>query len=295
MGEFFMVIIGGAKMGAIYALAAIGLVVIHKATRTVNFAHGGLVMLGAFATYEIVVVLAWPYWTAYLIVPLLIGALSAGLELTILRPLRRADLFTVIVGTIFLGTVLSEAFRLAQNAELLAVPGLFRGPPVFIEFGSQMIIVTREQIWVTLGALAVGVAGIIIFRYSALGRSMRAMASNTRGAQLCGYSVEHVYATAWFLGGVLAGLAGVFAAPSEGVSPELAVAVIASAFVAAVIGGFDSLAGAIVGGLLLGISETLSAAYVSSSMGSAISFLLLFVILLLRPEGLFPEAKQRRV
>lgn len=295
MAELLMTILGGVKIGAIYALAAIGLVVIHKATKTVNFAHGGLVMLGAFATYEIVVVLEWPYWSAYLIVPLLIGALGAALELVVLRPLRRADLFTVIVGTIFLGTALSETFRLVENSELLAVPALFSGAPFMIDLGRDLVILTREQIWVTAGALTVGGIGLMIFRYSTLGRSMRAMASNRRGAQLCGYSVEGVYAMAWFFGAALAGLAGVFAAPSKGVSPDLAVSIVASAFIAAVIGGFDSLAGAIIGGLLLGVVETLSAAYISSTLGTAISFLLLFGVLLVRPEGLFPEAKARHV
>ncbi|WP_213769809.1 branched-chain amino acid ABC transporter permease [Bradyrhizobium sp. dw_78] len=295
MAELLMTIVGGIKIGAIYALAAIGLVVIHKATKTVNFAHGGLVMLGAFATYEMVVVFEWPYWMAYIAVPVLIGALGALLEFVVLKPLRRADLFTVIIGTIFLGTALSEAYRLAENSELLAVPALFTGPPLLIDVGSDVVIFTREQIWVTLGALAVGTAGVAIFRYSSLGRSMRAMASNSRGAQLCGYSVEGVYGIAWFLGSALAGLAGVFAAPSKGVSPDLAVSIVASAFVAAVIGGFDSLGGAIVGGLLLGCVETLSAAYVSSSLSMAISYFLLFCVLLVRPEGLFPEAKRRHV
>jgi branched-subunit amino acid ABC-type transport system permease component len=166
-----------------------------------------------------------------------------------------------------------------------------KGPPIFL----GDIIVTREQIWVVVGALAAGLAGLMIFSYARLGRSMRAMAANIRGAQLCGYSVARVYALAWLFGGALAGLAGVFAAPSKGVSAELAVSTISAAFVAGVIGGFDSLGGAIVGGLILGLAETLAASYVSSASASAISFLLLFVVLLWRPEGLFPEAKVRRV
>lgn len=295
MGELLMVLVGGAKFGAIYALAALGLVLIHKATRIVNFAHGGLVMLGAYATYIVVVDWEWPYWTAFLVVPVVIGALSAALEYAILRPLRRADLFIVLIGTIFLGIALSESFRLTSNTEMLAVPPAVGGSPFILRWEGFFAIVTREQIFVILGALAAGLAGIALFRYSVLGRSMRAMASNPRGAQLCGYSVETVYASAWFLGGALAGLAGVFAAPSSGVSPDLAVAIVAAAFVAAVIGGFDSLAGAVIGGLLLGVAETLSAAYVSSAMKSAVSFTLLFIVLLWRPEGLFPEAKRRHV
>jgi branched-chain amino acid transport system permease protein len=288
MSELMMSALGGVKFGAIYALAAIGLVAIHKATRIVNFAHGGLVMLGAFGAYLVVVYYGLPYWLAYVVVPLGIGAFAVLLEVTLLKALRKADLFAVLIATIFLGIVLSESYRLAYNTEILAVPSAIANAPIFI----GDVVITREQIWVSAGALLCGLSGFALFRYSGTGRSMRAMASNMRGAQLCGYSVDGVYALAWFFGGVLAGFAGVFTAPSTGVSPELAVS---AAFVAAAIGGFDSLGGAILGGLILGVAETLAATYVSSAAKSAVSVLLLFAILLWRPDGLFPERKIRRV
>ena len=106
LAELGLVLIAGLKFGSIYALAALGLVVVHKATKTVNFAHGAFAMLGAFATFLIVVHWQWRYWTAYLVIPLLIGAVAALLEFVVLRPLRRADLFTVVVATIFLGIAL---------------------------------------------------------------------------------------------------------------------------------------------------------------------------------------------
>jgi branched-chain amino acid transport system permease protein len=124
---------------------------------------------------------------------------------------------------------------------------------------------------------------------------MRAMAANIRGAQLCGYSIDGVYMLAWFLGGALAGLTGVFIAPVTGVSVDLAIAIITAGFVAGVIGGFDSPKGAIAGGLLLGIAESLAAAYVSSAMKNSVSFLLLFAVLMWRPEGLFAERTGRSV
>jgi branched-chain amino acid transport system permease protein len=238
-----------------------------------------------------VVELKWTYWAAYLIVPLLIGALAAGLELAILRPLRKADLFTVITATIFIGIGLSEAYRLSYNTEILAMPSPVAGPPFFL----GDIILTREQLWVMAGALSAGLIGLAVFSHARIGRSMRAMAANVRGATLCGYSINGVYALAWFLGGALAGLAGVFAGPSKGISPDLAIAMITAGFVAAVIGGFDSLRGALLGGLLLGLAETFAAAYVSAAMKNAIAFLLLFVVLLWRPDGLFSEAKVRDV
>jgi branched-chain amino acid transport system permease protein len=231
------------------------------------------------------------YIWAYLAAPVAVGLLAAGLEFAVLRPLRKADMFTVVIATVFLGIALSEGFRLTYRAELLAVPSTLSGPPLII----GDVFLTRETMWVIGGALAVGALGVLLFSQARIGLSMRAMASNARGAQLCGFSVDRVHVMAWFLGGALAGIAGVFVAPSKGVSTDLSVAMVSAAFVAAVIGGFDSLVGAILGGLILGLAESFAAAYVSSAFKNSISFLLLFVVLLWRPQGLFPGIGARRV
>jgi branched-chain amino acid transport system permease protein len=291
LAELGPVLIAGFKFGAIYALAALGLVVVHKATKTVNFAHGAFAMLGAFASFLVVVTWKWAYWLAYVLIPPAIGLVAAAVEFVILRRLRRADMFTIVIATVFLGIALSEAFRLTYNTELLAVPEMFSGLPFII----ANVYITQEALWVIAGALVAAVGCVLLFRYGKLGRGMRAMASNVRGAQLCGYSIDQVYMLAWFLGGGLAGLAGVFIAPVSGVSVELSIQIITAGFVAGVIGGFDSPKGAIVGGLLLGIVESLSAAYVSSAMKNCVSFVLLFVVLMWRPDGLFPEKAARHV
>jgi branched-chain amino acid transport system permease protein len=291
LAELVMIVVGGLKFGAIYSLAALGIVVIHKATRIVNFAHGAFVLAGGWATYGIVDAFGLGYWPAYLLVPIATGLLAAAVELAVLRPIRQADMFALITSTIFIGIGLSELYRLIQNTEMLGVPNPFPGRPIFI----GNVIITKEQIWVFSGAILSALIGVAIFGYAPLGRGLRAMAANARGAALCGYSTDGMNAMAWFLGGALAGLAGVFAAPSKGVSPELAISMITAGFVAAAIGGFDSLRGALLGGLILGLAETFAAAYVSSAMTNAVSFLLLFVVLLWRPDGLFPEAKIRDV
>jgi branched-chain amino acid transport system permease protein len=291
LAELLMIIVGGLKFGAIYSLAALGIVVIYKATRIVNFAHGAFVLAGAYATYGIVEVLRIGYWPAYVLVPLVTGLLATAVELGMLRPIRRADMFALITSTIFIGIGLSEVYRLYQNTEMLGLRNPFPGAPIFI----GDVIITKEQLWVFTGAILSSLVGLGIFAYAPIGRGLRAMAANPRGAVLCGYSTDGMNAMAWFLGGALAGLAGVFAAPSKGISPELAISMITAGFVAAVIGGFDSLRGALLGGFILGIAETAAAAYVSSAMKNAVSFLLLFIVLLWRPEGLFPEAKIRDV
>lgn len=291
ISEFVMIVVGGLKMGAIYSLAAIGIVVIHKATRTVNFAHGALVLCGAYVTYGVVEVLEVGYWAAFILAAAASGLLAVMLEFGILRPIRQADSFAVITATIFIGIGLSEIYRLFQNTEMLAVTGMVGGRPFFL--GDAMI--TREQIAVVLGAMLASVLGVAIFAYAKFGRGMRAMASSPRGAVLCGFSSDRMNGLAWFVGGAMAGLAGAFAAPSTGVSAELSIMMITAGFAAAVIGGFDSLKGALFGGLILGVAETLAAGYVSSAMKNAVSFLLIFVVLLFRPQGLFPETKIRNV
>jgi branched-chain amino acid transport system permease protein len=291
MTEFFFILIGGLKYGAIYALAGLGLVVVHKATKVVNFAHGGFIMLGAYGTFFLLEFAGLPYWVTYAVTAVGVGLAACAIEWLILRPMRRADMFTVVIATVFLAVALQEAIRLPYSAEILPLQPLFEGPP-FI-FGE--VIVSREALWIIAGTLTCAGAAIFIFSRAGLGRGMRAMAANIRGAQLCGYSVDRTYAAAWFFGGVLAGLAGAFGAPSLGVSPALMVLTIVPAFVAAVIGGFDSLIGTIIGGLLLGIIENVSAAYISSGMKSAVSFIILLAVLIVRPEGLFPESSTRRV
>jgi branched-chain amino acid transport system permease protein len=291
LSELVTIVVGGLKMGAIYSLVAIGIVVIHKATRTVNFAHGAFVLCGAYVTYGTVEVMQLGWWAAFLLAAIAGGFLAAVVELGILRPIRRADSFAVITSTIFIGIGISDIYRLFQNTEILAVRSMVRGAPLFI--GDAMI--TREQIAVVLGATVAALIGVAVFAYARFGRGMRAMASNPRGAELCGYSSDTMNALAWFVGGAMAGVGGAFAAPSTGITAELSVAMITAGFAAAVIGGFDSLRGGLLGGLILGVCETLAAGYVSSAMKNAVSFLLIFVILLWRPQGLFPEPKIRHV
>jgi branched-chain amino acid transport system permease protein len=291
MADFLMIVIGGFKFGAIYSLAALGIVLIHKATRVVNFAHGAFVLAGAYTTYYVVEVLQLGYWPAYIFAPLAAGTLAVIVESLTLRPIRRAEMFAVITSTIFIGIGLSEVYRLVQNTEMLGLRNPVPGRPIFI----GEIIITKEQLWVLAGAIFSSLIGLVVFGYAPLGRGLRAMASNTRGAILCGYSIDRMCALAWFIGGALAGLAGVFAAPSKGVSTELAISMTTAGFVAAAIGGFDSLRGALFGGFILGVTETLAAGYVSSAMKNAVSFLLLFVVLLWRPDGLFPEKRIRDV
>ncbi|QND72876.1 branched-chain amino acid ABC transporter permease [Tardiphaga robiniae] len=290
MYEILDLAVGALKSGAIYALAASGFIVIHKATKLVNFAHGAFIMLGAYGAFVTLTLLKWPYWVAYAAVPIIVGAIAALVEFLLLRPLRRADPFSALVATVFLGVAMMEIVRLAYPAELLSVPSVLPDHSWELLGG---IVLTGETLWIGTGALLCVLLAVIVFEKLSIGRGMKAMASNYRGAQLSGYSVAVTYALAWFMGGALAGLAGVFAAPPMGINPDLAISLIVPAFVAAVIGGFDSLKGAIVGGLILALVEAFAATYISSAAKSAASFAIVFIFLLVRPEGLFASGTRR--
>ena len=291
MEEVLQLLLGGLKIGAIYSLAALGIVVIHKATKTVNFAHGALIMLGAYFGFFLLRLLGLPYALVYLLAPLAVGSLAAGTEWLLLRRLRRADAFAVVISTIFIALAVTELIRVVYRSDLLSMPRVWSGPPWLV----GDLILTRETLWIIAGAFCLAVAGASLFAAARFGRPMRAMASSLRGAQLCGYSVDSVYAQAWFLGGTLAGLAGLFLAPVMGITPELADIMIVPAFVAAILGGFDSIKGAVLGGLALGLIETFAAAYLSSAGKNALTFLILLCVLLWRPRGLFPEYRLRDV
>lgn len=285
-------VFGGLALGALYALAAIGLVVIHKATRGVNFVHGAFIMLGAYSAWWMGVWLKWPVWVVYLLGPAIVGVIAAAIEAGILRSLRHADPFAAIIATVFLGLALVELARIYFGADILAVTSpVAKFQP--LEFGD--LLITPETLWVATGTLLVAIAAIFLFARARLGIGMRAMASSARGAQLSGFFVDTVFAQAWFIGGFLAGAAGVFTAPLLGVSPELAIGMIVPAFVAAVLGGLDSLAGSIVGGLLLGLIETFAGAYGSGALQGGVSFVILVAVLLIKPNGLFESAKVRHV
>jgi branched-chain amino acid transport system permease protein len=289
---FLQLAFGGLALGSLYALSAVGLVVIHKATRSVNFVQGGFIMLGAYAAWLLGPRFGWPAWAVYLAGPVLVGLFAAALEAGILRRLRHADPFAAIIATIFLGLALVEAVRLFFGADMLAVQS-----PVsaYEAFDVGPLYVTPDTLWTAAGTLIVTLAAIALFSYARIGIGMRSMAASARGAQLCGFFVDRVFAQAWFVGGVLAGLAGLFTAPVLGVSPELAIGMLIPAFVAAVLGGLDSLVGSVVGGLLLGLIETFAGAYGSGAVQGALSFIILVVVLLVRPDGLFASGKVRNV
>ncbi len=283
-------IVSGIAAGCLYALVAIGLVLIYKATDIVNFAQGESVTVGAYMGWLMVTELQMPYLPAMVMV--LIGSALVGMlvERIAYRPLIKSPPFTVILATLAIGLLITNMIRLVFQDTPRNIPGVLSTEP--LEFGGVMI--TPERLGIMVTVMIVVALLVLFFRYSKLGKAMRATAQSQEAASLMGISVPSIFSKTWALGSALGGIAGMLIAPLVGINTELG-GVLIPGFVAAIVGGFTSIPGAIVGGLLVGVLENLGGVFVSSSFKRVTSFIILIAVLMIRPAGLFGKPPRKMV
>ncbi len=283
-------LIAGLSIGSIYALVALGLVIVFKGTGVLNFAQGELVTLGAYLALFLSVLTKLPYAAVFILTVLLAAAAGYAIERGLLRTLIRAPAFTVVIATLAIGLMIKNALRLAWQEPVSSLPTPFSSDPIVL----GAVRVNPQYLWVigcTLLLLAVMAA---FFRMSRLGKAMRAVSENQEAARLMGVPVGRIFSLTFAFGTAIAATAGILFAPLTGIEAEMG-AVILKGFVAAIVGGFTTLAGVVVGGLLLGLLETFGGAYFGGIFKNAAAFALLIAVLLLRPNGLFGRAEARRV
>ena len=283
-------IVSGIAAGALYALVAIGLVLIYKATGIVNFAQGESVTVGAYMGWLFITQLRLNYFLAMALV--MVGSALVGMivERVAYRPLLKSPPFTVILATLAVGLIIKNAIRLVWQDTPRTISGVFSAEP--IEIGDVLITPERLAIMFTV-ALVVAVLALF-FRFTKLGKAMRATAQSQEAASLMGISVPGIFSKTWALGTALGGMAGVLIAPLVGINTELG-AVLIPGFVAAVVGGFTSVPGAIVGGILVGVLENLAGVFVSSSFKQVVPFVVLITVLMVLPTGLFGKPARKMV
>ena len=289
---FLQLLINGLGKGAVYALLALGFVVIFKATEVVNFAHGSLVLVGGFVVYELKDTLGWVGAAA-----IGIGAAAlAGLliERVFMARARQADHNSLALLTIGIDVIITEEIVRRVGAEIPFIGDPYDAQPIRLAgltvFRTQAVALVVGAVLITLFFLA--------FRYSNWGVAMRAQAENREAAALMGIRSARVSATAWLIAGALAGVAVLFLATQDFSGAGLgrgthAIALIA--FPAAILGGLDSTAGAIVGGVIVGLTEALSAQYISFEFSKSAVFLVMLLVLVVRPSGLFGTREISRV
>jgi len=289
---FVQLLVNGLGKGAVYALLALGFVVIFKATEVVNFAHGSLVLVGGFLVFELKDALGWP-------VAAVIGVLAAALaglliERLLLANATSADHNSLALLTIGIDVIITEEIVRRVGAEIPFIGDPYDAQP--IQLGAVTIFRT-QAIALVVGAVLIA-AFLVAFRYSSWGVAMRAQAENREAAALMGIRSSRVTATAWLVAGALAGVAVLFIATQDFSGAGLgrgthAIALVA--FPAAILGGLDSTAGAVVGGIVVGLTEALSAQYISFEFSKSAVFLVMLVVLVVRPSGLFGTKELSRV
>ena len=289
MLAFLELVVYGIVLGGIYALCAIGMILVFKATEVISIVQGELMALAAYFLFTFTVLLKWPLVPSILLSIVAAVGLSLIIERFTLRPLIGAPIWNSIMATIALMITLQALIRGAWGPEQFSVtPYMSRIP-----FKLAGIRLSYEELAILAVCLVYVLLLVLFFRHTRIGKAMRAVQLDREAASLMGIGVKKVFAYAWIMNGILMGTIGVLMAPILGVYSTMGMIMI-KGFVVAVIGGFTSFWGAIIGGLLLGVLETLSGVYVSTAMKDIVSFAVLILVLLIRPTGLVAESVTKR-
>jgi branched-chain amino acid transport system permease protein len=283
----------GVTSGALYALVAIGLVICYRTTGHLNFSHGELFMVGGYIAFSLHVLWGVPY------VPSLLIAVAGGALLglvsdrLVFRDLIKAPPMAMVLATVGLSFALKGVARWiwGGQGEFVPFPPIVDPAPVT----ALGIPVFPQQAVVFAVALAAMALLTLLFRRTRIGKAMQATAESQRAAYLVGIRVERVYAGTWAAAAALAALAAVLMAPLTQLNPDIGFTLLLKALAATVLGGLGNMPGAIIGAFLIGISESLAAAYVSSIAQDVSAFVVIMVVLVMRPTGLFGPRGQREV
>jgi len=289
-GELAQYLLTGLTVGAVYALVALGFSIIYNASGVINFAQGEFVMIGGMSAVSLVAS-GLPLAAA---IPLAVAATTlAGLALEKLavEPARGAPVVTLIIITIGASIFLRGLATIVWDKQLHALPAFTGERPIAL-FGATVV---PQSLWVVGATLAIVVALWWFFGRTRLGKAMLATSHNRLAAELVGIDVRHVLFLAFGLSAALGALAGILTAPITLTSYDVGVMLGLKGFAAAILGGLGSGPGAVAGGLVLGVLESLSAGYVSSAYKDVIAFVILLAVLFVRPGGIAGVAAAERV
>jgi len=291
MTQFIQLLVAGLALGSLYAVVAFGFVTVFKATSVLNFAHGTMFMLGAYLTASMIAERDIPLVVTVLVVVLISAAIGAVIHLGIMRGMVGQALFTVVLATIGIEIVLKALIQIFFGAEE-------RGRVDMLPRSSSQVggVVIAHADLVLIGCSVLMVIGLVVlFQRTTLGFKMRAVADNLEAAKVVGINPQVVFMASWILAAVLAGIGGLlFSSYGSVVSLDLA-GIGLRVFPAALIGGLASFPGAIVGGVIVGVAEQFAGGYLGGEWRDVAPYAVMFVVLLVRPQGIFGKKEAQRV
>ncbi len=297
--QVFQLLISGISQGCIYGLIALGFVLIYKATETVSFAQGELMMLGAFGGLACMTFLGFPFWLAVISAIAAMAVFGVVLERLVIRPILGQPAFSIVMLTIGIGYVARGLITMIPNigTETHTLPVPYKD--MIWKMGGDAngigaLVINIEQVVVIASTAALCAVLFAVFRYSKIGIAMQASSQNQLAAYYMGIPVKSLNGLVWGLAAAVAAIAGLLLAPITFVHANMGFIGL-KAFPAAVVGGFGSLPGAIVGGLIIGIVESLSGFYLPDGFKDTAAYIVVLVMLMVKPNGLFGEKLRKKV
>ena len=291
MTFFLQLTLSGLMQGAIYALIALSLTVVYRATTIVNFGHGDFVMAGAFVVYVLVIYLGLPYVPAAILAVIILFCLGVGISRGFIDPIKAGPHIGFAMMSISLGYVLRGGARALWGREVFPMPGVFDMEPIF--FGE--LVVTGDVLFIASIVTVFLAVFFLIFYRTTIGTVIQAVYQSERGATLIGVNVLAFHQSMWGVGLAMGGLGGILIAPISLLHPDLGASFLIRGFAAMALGGFGSLGGAVVGALLLGLAEQLFGFYINTALIDITAYLVIVAVLVIRPAGLFGKTVTVRV
>ena len=287
-------LVNALSLGCVYALFALGFTLVFGVLGVINLAHGAVFMIGAYSALEVVTRLGWPLWASLLAAFTVSGVVGLLIDVLVLKPLRRRNAPHLIpmIATIGIGIFFNNASQGVFGAENLRFPSDLV-PDQQLHFGGVQISVLEVAIIVLSFALMAAL--LLVMRKTQMGRALRAIAESPKAAALLGINVEGLFYLTSFTAAAMGGVSGVLIALySNAVFPLMGQPMLHKGIAVIILGGMGDIRGALIGGLFLGFAEVMSVAYIGSTMRDAVAFGLLFVVLLLRPQGMFGKVLERK-
>lgn len=290
---FFHLVMSGLSNGSMYAIVALGLVLIFKATSVINFAHGESFMIGGFLCFTFYVMLGVHYIASTILAVVLSFFLGVLTERVAYRPIIRSPILSLVLATTGISFILKGIARFiwGGKGEFITFPPIFTFKPVVL----AGIVLSPQHIIILLVALVYISFFAFVFQKTKLGKMMRATAENQRAASLVGIRIETIFSITWGIGAATGAIAGVLSVPFTLLYPDLGAGLLVKAFAAAVLGGMDSLLGAILAALCISLVENFVGFYISSSLLELSPFLFIIFGLIVRPAGLLGSKEIIRV
>lgn len=288
--EVLQLLVSGISQGCVYGLIALGFVLIYKATEMVNFAQGDLMMLGAFFAYTYLNLMELHFLIALPATIFTMAILGALTERVMIRPMIGEPHFSVLMLTIGLGFILRAAAGAIWGNEPRSLDLPYAGGVIDL----NGLIIGYENLVIVVGTALLCTLLFLFFRFTRLGIAMQAASQNQLAAFYVGIPVKRIYSLVWAISAGISAVAGILVAPVSLIDPLIGFIGI-KAFAAAIVGGFGSLPGAIVGGLIIGIVEQFAGLYLPTGFSDVSAYVILLVMLLIRPEGIFATMQQKKV